>query len=153
VHRFHIYHNVLSLFTFIVIFLGCSQHIDAREISGSADGLVNCSTNSKDISASLSIAAFKNSSPLYGSWEVIINNESGDNFSNSGYLNDGNVQNNSYRLNGVETNNDICGAKTPSNVVIGGSCGSDGSIQVQTENWIGTFDGNIMCNIESNSES
>jgi hypothetical protein len=153
VHRFHISQIVLSLFTFIVIFLGCSQHIDAREISGSADGLVNCSTNSKDISASLSIAAFKNSSPLYGSWEVIINNESGDNFSNSGYLNDGNVQNNSYRLNGVETNNDICGAKTPSNVVIGGSCGSDGSIQVQTENWIGTFDGNIMCNIESNSES
>ena len=142
-----IFRNATLLFLLIVMLLGFDQRVDAREISGSGDGLINCLGGRQHISASLSIIAFENNSPIYGSWEIIMNNESGDNFSNSGYFSDGNIQNNGYHLNGVETYNNICGAKAPSNVIIFGSCGPDGKLQIESEKWSGNFDGNIMCHI------
>ena len=152
-NRSVVFRNSLLLLFLIVVLLGLNQLVDAREISGSGVGIINCLTNSKHISASLSIIAFENISPMYGSWEVIANNESVDSFSNSGYLSDGNIQNSGYQLNGVETHNNICNANTPSNVIISGSCGSDGKLQIKGEKWSAYFDGNIMCHIELNEIS
>ena len=84
----------------------------------------------------LSFTAFMNDSPIYGSWEVVLDGSSDDNTSNGGFLGFGKIDNKKYDLEGKETTSNICDLDKKGNVSIRGDCGNKAKIQVQPRFWL-----------------
>ena len=113
--------------------------------SGNGDGTISC-PDGKSEKGELSFSAFLKDSPIYGSWEVVLDDSSDDKTSNGGYLDSGKIDKKNYDLEGKETTSNICGLDKKANISIHGDCGNNGKIQVRADTgWKGTFEGNIDC--------
>jgi hypothetical protein len=87
-----------------------------------------------------------NDSPIYGSWEVVLDGSSDDNTSNGGFLDSGKIDEKKYDLEGKETTSNICELDKKGNISINGDCGNKAKIQVRADSgWKGTFEGDVDC--------
>ena len=115
------------------------------ETSGNGDGTISC-PGGKSEKGELSFSAFLKDSPIYGSWEVVLDDSSDDKTSNGGYLDSGKIDKKNYDLEGKETTSNICGLDKKANISIHGDCGNNGKVQVRADSgWRGSFEGNIDC--------
>ncbi len=137
--------KVKILFLFIFAFFSITGVAFAKETSGNASGTISCPGGNSE-KGELSFTAFMKDSPVYGSWEVVLDVSSDDKTSNGGYLASGKIDNKNYDLEGKETTSNICGMDKKANISIHGECGDNGKIQVRADSgWKGTFEGNIDC--------
>ena len=135
--------KILLLFTITMFSAATVAH--GTETSGNASGAISC-PDGKSEKGELSFTAFMNDSPIYGSWEVVLDGSSDDNTSNGGFLDSGKIDNKKYDLEGKETTSNICDLDKKGNVSIRGDCGNKAKIQVQADSgWKGTFEGDIDC--------
>jgi hypothetical protein len=135
--------KILLLFTIIMFSAATVAH--GTETSGNASGAISC-PDGKSAKGELSFTAFMNDSPIYGSWEVVLDGSSDDNTSNGGFLDSGKIDKKKYDLEGKETTSNICDLDKKGNISINGDCGNKAKIQVRADSgWKGTFEGDIDC--------
>jgi len=135
--------KILLLFTITMFSAATVAH--GTETSGNASGTISCA-DGKSEKGELSFTAFMNDSPIYGSWEVVLDGSSDDNASNGGFLDSGKIDKKNYVLEGKETASNICDLDRKGNVSIHGDCGNKAKIQVRADSgWEGTFEGDIDC--------
>ena len=141
--------KVKFLFLFIFLLFAITGVAYANETSGNASGTITC-PDGNSVKGELSFTAFMNDSPVYGSWEVVVDDSSENKISNGGYLSSGNIDDSDYDLEGTETTTSICGLDTNANISIHGACGNKGKIQIRADTgWSGIFGGNIACGSQS----
>ena len=141
--------KVLLLFMVTMFSAATVAHVahvaHGLETSGNGDGTISC-PGGKSEKGELSFSAFLKDSPIYGSWEVVLDDSSDDKTSNGGYLDSGKIDKKNYDLEGKETTSNICGLDKTANISIHGDCGNNGKIQVRADTgWKGSFEGNIDC--------
>ena len=137
--------KVKVLLLFMVTLFSAATVVYGLETSGNGDGTISC-PDGKSQKGELSFSAFLNDSPIFGSWEVVLDDSSDDKTSNGGYLDSGKIDKKNYDLEGKETTSNICGLDKKANISIHGDCGNNGKIQVRADTgWKGTFEGNIDC--------
>jgi hypothetical protein len=137
--------TVKVLLVFIITTFSITGVAFGTETSGNASGTISCPGGDSE-KAELSFTAFMKDSPVGGSWEVVLDDSSGDKSSNGGYLDSGKIDKANYDLEGKETISNICGLDKKANISIDGECGNNGKIQVRADTgWKGTFEGNIDC--------
>ncbi|MGB7696782.1 MAG: hypothetical protein WBL46_06120 [Nitrososphaeraceae archaeon] len=137
--------KVKVLLLFMVTLFSAATVGHGLETSGNGDGTISC-PDGKSQKGELSFSAFLNDSPIFGSWEVVLDDSSDDKTSNGGYLDSGKIDKKNYDLEGKETTSNICGLDKKANISIHGDCGNNGKIQVRADTgWKGTFEGNIDC--------
>jgi hypothetical protein len=135
--------NIFLLFMIVMFSAATVAH--GTETSGNAAGTISC-PGGKSENGELSFSAFMHDSPIFGSWEVVLDSSSDDKVSNGGFLDSGKIDKKNYDLEGKETTAKICDLDNKGNVSIHGDCGKNGKIQVRAESgWKGTFEGNIDC--------
>jgi hypothetical protein len=133
------------LLLFIITSVSITGVAFGTETSGNASGTISCPGGNSE-KGELSFTAFMKDSPVYGSWEVVLDDSSEDKTSNGGYLDSGKIDKANYDLEGKETTSNICGLDKKANISIHGECGNNGKIQVGADTgWKGTFEGNIDC--------
>jgi len=133
------------LLLFIITSFSITGVAFGTETSGNAAGTISCPGGNSE-KGELSFTAFMKDSPVYGSWEVVLDDSSEDKTSNGGYLDSGKIDKANYDLEGKETTSNICGLDKKANISIHGDCGNNGKIQVGADTgWKGTFEGNIDC--------
>ena len=133
------------LLLFIITSFSITGVAFGTETSGNAAGTISCPGGNSE-KGELSFTAFMKDSPVYGSWEVVLDESSEDKTSNGGYLDSGKIDKANYDLEGKETTSNICGLDKKANISIHGDCGNNGKIQVGADTgWKGTFEGNIDC--------
>jgi hypothetical protein len=136
---------LLFIITFIITSFSITGVAYGTETSGNAAGTISCPGGNSE-KGELSFTAFMKDSPVYGSWEVVLDDSSEDKTSNGGYLDSGKIDKANYDLEGKETTSNICGLDKKANISIHGECGNNGKIQVGADTgWKGTFEGNIDC--------
>jgi hypothetical protein len=136
---------LLFIITFIITSFSITGVAFGTETSGNAAGTISCPGGNSE-KGELSFTAFMKDSPVYGSWEVVLDDSSEDKTSNGGYLDSGKIDKANYDLEGKETTSNICGLDKKANISIHGECGNNGKIQVGADTgWKGTFEGNIDC--------
>ena len=137
--------TVKVLLLFIITTFSITGVAFGTETSGNASGTISCPGGDSE-KAELSFTAFMKDSPVGGSWEVVLDDSSGDKSTNGGYLDSGKIDKANYDLGGKETTSNICGLDKKGNISIDGECGNNGKIQVRADTgWKGTFEGNIDC--------
>ena len=137
--------KVKILLLFMVTLFSDATVAHGLETSGNGDGTISCPDGMSQ-KGELSFSAFLNDSPIFGSWEVVLDDSSDDKTSNGGYLDSGKIDKKNYDLEGKETTSNICGLDKKANISIHGDCGNNGKIQVRADTgWKGTFEGNIDC--------
>jgi len=115
-------------------------------VSGSGGGMITCGDGRKIEGASISLVAFKNNFPLYGSWEVVAFSISDTSQNTGGSFHAGNIISNQYSLSGREISDSICKGHTPMPAMISGQCGHGASIELETGNGErGVFSGDVTC--------
>lgn len=135
--------NILLLIT--IMMLSAATVAYGTETSGNASGSISC-PDGRSEKGELSFTAFMNDSPIYGSWEVVLDGSSDDNTSNGGFLDSGRIDEKKYDLEGKETTSNICDLDKKGNISINGDCGNKAKIQVRADSgWKGTFEGDIDC--------
>lgn len=133
------------LLLFIITSFSITSVAYGTETSGNASGSISCPGGNSE-KGELSFSAFMKDAPVYGSWEVVLDDSSGDKASNGGYLDSGKIDKANYNLEGKETTSNICGLDKKANISIHGECGNNAKIQVRADTgWKGTFEGNIDC--------
>ena len=136
--------KVKLVILFMITMFSVASVAHGEEASGNADGTISC-PDGKSGKGELSFSAFKKDAPIYGSWEVVVVDSSGDKNSNGGYLDSGKIDKKNYDLEGKETTSNICGLDKKADISIQGDCGK-GKIQVLADTgWKGAFEGNIDC--------
>jgi hypothetical protein len=108
--------------------------------------MVSCADGKKIGGASISLVAFKNNFPLYGSWEVVALSISDTSQNAGGSFHAGNIISNQYSLSGRQISDSICKGHTPIPAMISGQCGHGASIELETGNGErGVFSGDVTC--------
>ncbi|MDW0342105.1 MAG: hypothetical protein QN424_07155 [Nitrososphaeraceae archaeon] len=137
--------KVKVLLLFMVTLFSAATVAHGLETSGNGDGTISC-PDGKSQKGELSFSAFLNDSPIFGSWEVVVDGSSDAKTSNGGYLDSGKIDTKNYDLEGKETTSNICGLDKKANISIHRDCGNNGKVQVRADTgWKGTFEGNIDC--------
>jgi hypothetical protein len=137
--------KVEILLLFIITMFSAATVAHGTETSGNASGTISC-PDGKSEKGELSFSAFMKDSPIFGSWEVVVDGSSDDKPSNGGFLDSGKIDSKSYDLEGKETTSKICELDKKGNISIQGDCGKNGKIHVRSDfGWKGTFEGNIDC--------
>jgi hypothetical protein len=137
--------KVKILILFMITLFSATSVAHATESSGNAEGTISC-PDGKSEKGELSFSAFMKDSPIYGSWEVVLDDSSNDKIGNGGYLDSGKIDKKNYDLEGKETTSNICGVDKKADISIHGDCGNNGKIQVRADTgWKGTFEGDIDC--------
>ena len=135
--------KILLLLTITMFSAAAVAH--GTETSGNASGAISC-PDGRSEKGELSFTAFMNDTPIYGSWEVVLDGSSDDNTSNGGFLDSGKIDQKKYDLEGKETTSNICDLDKKGNISINGDCGNKAKIQVRADSgWKGTFEGDIDC--------
>lgn len=123
-----------------------NNNINNHAVSGSGSGMVSCADGKKIGGASISLVAFKNNFPLYGSWEVVALSISDTSQNAGGSFHAGNIISNQYSLSGRQISDSICKGRTPIPAMISGQCGHGASIELETGNGErGVFSGDVTC--------
>ncbi len=107
------------LLLFMVTLFSAATVAHGLETSGNGDGTIGC-PDGKSQKGELSFSAFLNDSPIFGSWEVVLDDSSDDKTSNGGYLDSGKIDKKNYDLEGKETTSNICGLDKKANISIHG---------------------------------
>jgi hypothetical protein len=137
--------KVKILLLFMITMFSAATVAHGTETSGNASGSISC-PDGRSEKGELSFTAFMNDSPIYGSWEVVVDGSSDDKPSNGGFLDSGKIDKKKYDLEGKETTSNICDLDKKGNISINGDCGKNGKIQVRSDSgWKGNFEGNIDC--------
>lgn len=137
--------KVTILILFMITLFSVTSVAHATETSGNAKGTISC-PDGKSGKGELSFSAFMEDSPVYGSWEVVLDDSSDDKTSNGGYLDSGKIDKKNYDLQGKETTSNICGVDKKGDILIHGDCGNNGKIQVRADTgWKGSFAGDVDC--------
>ena len=137
--------NVKILLLFMITIFSAATVAHGTETSGNASGTISC-PDGKSEKGELSFSAFMNDSPIYGSWEVVLDGSSDDKSTSGGFLDSGKIDKKNYDLEGKETTDNICDLDKKGNISIHGDCGKNGKIQVKSKSgWKGSFEGNIDC--------
>jgi hypothetical protein len=137
--------NAKIILLFMITMFSAATVAHGTETSGNASGTISC-PDGKSEKGELSFSAFMKDSPIFGSWEVVVDGSSDDKPSNGGFLDSGKIDNKNYNLGGKETTSKICDLDKKGNISIHGDCGKNGKIQVRSDSgWKGTFEGNIDC--------
>ncbi len=137
--------KVKVLLLFMITLFSAATVAHGLGTSGNGAGTISC-PGGKSEKGELSFSAFLNDLPIFGSWEVVLDDSSDDKTSNGGYLDSGKIDKKNYDLGGKETTSNICGLDNKANISIHGDCGNNGKMQVRADTgWKGTFEGNIDC--------
>ena len=120
---------LLFIITFVITSFSITGVAFGTETSGNAAGTISCPGGNSE-KGELSFTAFMKDSPVYGSWEVVLDESSEDKTSNGGYLDSGKIDKANYDLEGKETTSNICALDKKANISIHGECGNNGKIQV-----------------------
>jgi hypothetical protein len=113
--------KVKLLLLFMLTLFSAATVAHGLETSGNGDGTISC-PDGKSQKGELSFSAFLNDSPIFGSWEVVLDDSSDDKTSNGGYLDSGKIDKKNYDLEGKETTSNICGLDKKANISIHGDC-------------------------------
>jgi hypothetical protein len=125
---------------------GIEANNNNHAVSGSGSGMITCADGRKVEGASISLVAFKDNFPLYGSWEVVAFSISDTSKNTGGSFHAGNIISNQYSLSGREISDSICKGSTPMPAIISGQCGHGTSIELETGNGErGVFSGDVTC--------
>lgn len=139
---------VITLFilTLFIIYNSSSRIASAADASGNVGGNIICNGSTVGQNSTLTLSAFMGDVPVYGNWEITSYDSGGNTISVTGYLNTGNIRNDSFDLKGMVTSDSICGMQVPSEISITGICGSSGSVRIMSNNALeGDFLGDIQC--------
>jgi hypothetical protein len=90
---------LLFIITFIITSFSITGVAFGTETSGNAAGTISCPGGNSE-KGELSFTAFMKDSPVYGSWEVVLDDSSEDKTSNGGYLDSGKIDKANYDLEG-----------------------------------------------------
>ena len=113
-------------------------------IGTSENQKISCSTGSSKNTHGLQFSAHTREGILQGYWDIASPFTGAEN--KGGTIHDGKSDGKSYELKGKETNDGICHAKVPKDIIISGKCGKGVSINYKTINGLShTFTGNVKC--------
>ena len=87
--------TVKVLLLFIITTFSITGVAFGSETSGNASGTISCPGGDSE-KAELSFTAFMKDSPVGGSWEVVLDDSSGDKSTNGGYLDSGKIDKANY---------------------------------------------------------
>jgi hypothetical protein len=133
------------LILFMITLFSTTGVAHATETSGHAEGTISC-PDGKSEKGELSFSAFIKDTPIFGSWEVVLEGSSDEKTSNGGYLDSGKIDKKNYDLEGKETTSNICGVDKKADISIQGDCGNNGKVQLRADTgWKGSFEGDIDC--------
>ena len=105
---------------------------------------ISCSTGSSRNTHGLQFSAHTREGVLHGYWDIASPFTGAEN--KGGYIYDGSSTGKTYELKGKETQDGICHAKVPKDVIISGKCGKGVAINYKTINGLThTFTGNVKC--------
>ena len=114
-------------------------------VVGSSDNQkISCSTGSSKNTHGLQFSAHTREGVLHGYWDIASPFTGAEN--KGGYIYDGSSTGKTYQLKGKETQDGICHAKVPKDVIISGKCGKGVAINYKTVGGLShTFTGNVKC--------
>ena len=113
-------------------------------IGTSENQKISCSTGSSKNTHGLQFSAHTREGILKGYWDIASPFTGAEN--KGGTIHDGKSDGKSYELKGKETNDGICHAKVPKDIIISGKCGKGVAINYKTINGLShTFTGNVKC--------
>jgi len=105
---------------------------------------ISCSTASSKHTHGLEFSAHSREGILKGYWDIASSFTGAEN--KGGYIYDGSSTGKTYELKGKETQDGICHAKVPKDIIISGKCGKGVTINYKTINGLShTFTGNVKC--------
>ena len=105
---------------------------------------ISCSTGSSKNTHGLQFSAHTRTGTLHGYWDIASAFTGAEN--KGGYVYEGRSDGKTYELKVKETQDGICHAKVPKDVVISGNCGKGVAINYKTINGLShTFTGNVKC--------
>ena len=87
--------KVEILLLFMITIFSAATVAHGTETSGNASGTISC-PDGKSQKGELSFSAFMKDSPIFGSWEVVVDGSSDDKPSNGGFLDSGKNNNKNY---------------------------------------------------------
>ncbi len=113
-------------------------------IGSSENQKISCSTGSSKNTHGLQFSAHTRQGILHGYWDIASPFAGAEN--KGGYIYDGSSTGKTYELKGKETQDGICHAKVPKDVIISGKCGKGVTINYKTIGGLShTFTGNVKC--------
>lgn len=113
-------------------------------IGSSENQKISCSTGSSKNTHGLQFSAHTREGTLHGYWDIASPFTGAEN--KGGYIYDGSSTGKTYELKGKETQDGICHAKVPKDVIISGKCGKGVTINYKTIGGLShTFTGNVKC--------
>ena len=131
---------------------GASVGVYARQpfvggavVIGTSDNQkISCSTGSSKNTHGLQFSAHTREGILKGYWDIASPFTGAEN--KGGYIYDGSRTGKTYELKGKETQDGICHAKVPKDIIISGKCGKGVAINYKTIGGLShTFTGNVKC--------
>ena len=114
-------------------------------VTGTSDNQkISCSTGSSKNTHGLQFSAHTREGILKGYWDIASPFTGAEN--KGGYIHDGSSTGKTYELKGKETQDGICHAKVPKDIIISGKCGKGVAINYKTIGGLShTFTGNVKC--------
>jgi hypothetical protein len=113
-------------------------------IGTSENQKISCSTGSSKDTHGLQFSAHTRDGTLHGYWDIASPFAGAEN--KGGYIYDGSSTGKTFELKGKETQDGICHAKVPKDVIISGKCGKGVIINYKTVNGLThTFTSNVKC--------
>ena len=131
---------------------GASVGVYARQpfvggavVIGTSDNQkISCSTGSSKNTHGLQFSAHTREGILNGYWDIPSPFTGAEN--KGGYIHDGSSTGKTYELKVKETQDGICHAKVPKDIIISGKCGKGVAINYKTIGGLShTFTGNVKC--------
>ena len=105
---------------------------------------ISCSTGGSKDTHGIQFSAHTRTGTLHGYWDIASAFTGAEN--KGGYFYEGRSDGKTYELKGKETQDGICHAKVPKDVIISGNCGKGVAINYKTIDGLShTFTGNVKC--------
>ena len=105
---------------------------------------ISCSTGDSKDTHGIQFSAHTRTGTLNGYWDIASAFTGAEN--KGGYFYEGRSDGKTYELKGKETQDGICHAKVPKDVIISGNCGKGVAINYKTIDGLShTFTGNVKC--------
>ena len=105
---------------------------------------ISCSTGGSKNTHGIQFSAHTREGILRGYWDIASPFTGAEN--KGGHIHDGSSTGKTYELKGKETQDGICHAKVPKDIIISGKCGKGVAINYKTIGGLShTFTGNVKC--------
>jgi hypothetical protein len=122
-----------------------SSFVGGAIVVGTSDSQkISCSAGGSKNTHGLQFSAHTREGYLQGYWDIASPFTGAEN--KGGTIYDGKSTGKTYELKGKETNDGICQAKVPKDIILSGQCGKGVKINYRTVNGLShTFTGNVKC--------